>query len=67
MLKSFISGRITLGSGPGVDIVVQGTGVEALHCHIENSGGVVTLYPLSDNLSVDGVNVSKPVRLSQGR
>ncbi|KAF5299690.1 hypothetical protein FQA39_LY11485 [Lamprigera yunnana] len=59
-------GRITLGSSPGVDITVQGTGVEPLHCHIENVGGIVTLYPLSENLSIDGVLVSSPTRLSQG-
>ncbi|EFA00895.1 pleckstrin homology-like domain family B member 1 isoform X2 [Tribolium castaneum] len=59
-------GRVTLGCGPGVDIRVQGTGVLPLHCHIENSEGVVTIYPLSDNLSVDGVKISRPTRLSQG-
>jgi hypothetical protein len=59
-------GRITLGCGPGVDIHVQGTGVLPLHCHIENSEGVVTIYPLSDNLSVDGVQICRPTRLSQG-
>lgn len=57
---------MTLGSGPGVDIPVQGTGVQPVHCHIENSEGVVTLYPLSENLSVDGVRVEGPTRLSQG-
>ncbi|XP_066148266.1 pleckstrin homology-like domain family B member 1 isoform X1 [Euwallacea fornicatus] len=59
-------GRVTLGSGPGVDIPVQGTGVAPLHCHIENSEGVVTLYPLSENLSIDGGAVCGPTRLSQG-
>ncbi|XP_050312235.1 pleckstrin homology-like domain family B member 1 isoform X2 [Anthonomus grandis grandis] len=59
-------GRVTLGSGPGVDIPVQGTGVQALHCHIENSEGVVTIYPLCENLSIDGVRVVGPTRLSQG-
>ncbi|XP_019753738.1 pleckstrin homology-like domain family B member 1 isoform X4 [Dendroctonus ponderosae] len=59
-------GRVTLGSGSGVDIPVQGTGVSPLHCHIENSEGVVTLYPLSDNLSIDGLKVQGPTRLSQG-
>lgn len=60
------SGRITLGSSPGVDITVQGTGVEPLHCHIENIGGVVTLYPLSEHTSIDGVPVTTPTRLLQG-
>lgn len=59
-------GRVTLGSGPGVDIPVQGTGVLPLHCHIENSEGVVTIYPLSENLSIDGVKINEPTRLSQG-
>lgn len=59
-------GRVTLGSGPGVDIPVQGTGVLPLHCHIENSEGVVTIYPLSENLSIDGTKVNGPTRLSQG-
>ncbi|KAJ8942302.1 hypothetical protein NQ314_010098 [Rhamnusium bicolor] len=65
-LFSFFSGRVTLGSGPGVDIPVQGTGVLPLHCHIENSEGIVTIYPLSENLSIDGVRVTGPTRLSQG-
>lgn len=60
-------GRITLGSSPGVDIPVQGTGVLPLHCHIENSEGIVTIYPLSENLSIDGVRVNGPTRLSQGK
>ncbi|CAG9816070.1 unnamed protein product [Phaedon cochleariae] len=59
-------GRVTLGSRPGVDIHVQGTGVLPLHCHIENSEGVVTIYPLSENLSIDGSRVTGPTRLSQG-
>ncbi|XP_060519202.1 pleckstrin homology-like domain family B member 1 isoform X2 [Cylas formicarius] len=59
-------GRVTLGCGSGVDIPVQGTGVLPLHCHIENSEGVVTIYPLSENLSIDGVKVTGPTRLSQG-
>lgn len=62
----FFVGRVTLGSGPGVDIPVQGTGVLPLHCHIENSEGVVTIYPLGDHLSIDGVPVAVPTRLSQG-
>lgn len=56
-----------MGSGPTVDIPVQGTGVSPLHCHIENSEGVVTIYPLSENLSIDGNRITGPTRLSQGR
>ncbi|XP_063920818.1 pleckstrin homology-like domain family B member 1 isoform X2 [Zophobas morio] len=59
-------GRVTVGCGPGVDIKVQGTGVLPLHCHIENSEGVVTIYPLSDNISIDGAKIDRPTRLSQG-
>lgn len=59
-------GRVTVGSGPNVDIPVQGTGVLPLHCHIENSEGIVTIYPLSENLSIDGLKVTSPTRLSQG-
>uniref|UniRef100_A0A6P7GRG9 Pleckstrin homology-like domain family B member 1 n=1 Tax=Diabrotica virgifera virgifera TaxID=50390 RepID=A0A6P7GRG9_DIAVI len=60
-------GRVTVGSGPNVDIPVQGTGVLPLHCHIENSEGIVTIYPLSENLSIDGLKVTSPTRLSQGK
>lgn len=62
-----VSGRVTLGSGPGVDIPVQGTGVLPLHCHIENSEGIVTIYPSSENLSIDGAKITGPTRLSQGK
>lgn len=61
-----VAGRVTLGSGPGVDIPVQGTGVLPIHCNIENSEGVVTIYPLSENLSIDGSKITGPTRLSQG-
>lgn len=62
-----VAGRVTVGSGPGVDIPVQGTGVQPVHCHIENSSGVVTLYPLAEQISVDGIRISNPTRLAQGR
>lgn len=62
-----VAGRVTLGSGTHVDIPVQGTGVQPLHCHIENCNGVVTLYPLSEHTSIDGVKVIGPTRLSQGK
>lgn len=48
------------------DVLVHGTGVEPLHCYIENTEGIVTLYPLGEMTSVDGVPVSAPVRLTQG-
>ncbi|KAJ9581138.1 hypothetical protein L9F63_023685, partial [Diploptera punctata] len=56
----------TMGSARDADIVVQGTGVEPLHCHIDNSNGVVTLYPLAEMTSVDGLKVTIPTRLTQG-
>lgn len=61
-----IPGRVTLGSGPGVDIPVQGTGVLPLHCHIENNEGVVTLHPIAGNSSVDGIHITASTRLTQG-
>lgn len=65
-MTTIVTGRVTLGCGPGVDIPVQGTGVLPLHCHIENSEGVVTIYPQSENLSIDGAQITGPTRLSQG-
>ncbi|PSN35499.1 hypothetical protein C0J52_25377 [Blattella germanica] len=59
-------GRVTIGAARDADIVLQGTGVEPLHCHIENSNGVVTLYPLAEMTSVDGLKVTIPTRLTQG-
>ncbi|XP_044730824.1 pleckstrin homology-like domain family B member 1 [Chrysoperla carnea] len=60
------SGRVTVGSGNNVDIPVHGTGVESIHCHIENVNGVVTLYPVSQTITIDGLNVVSPTRLAQG-
>uniref|UniRef100_A0A1B6EC11 FHA domain-containing protein n=1 Tax=Clastoptera arizonana TaxID=38151 RepID=A0A1B6EC11_9HEMI len=59
-------GRTTVGSGKGVDIAVLGTGVEPIHCHIDNQDGVVTLLPQAEMTSIDQVRVTHPVRLSQG-
>ncbi|XP_071546028.1 uncharacterized protein [Panulirus ornatus] len=62
-------GRTTLGAGGmGVipDIVVMGTGVEAEHCLLENVGGVVSLTPIASHVSIDGVKVTSPTRLTQG-
>lgn len=49
------------------DIIVQGTGVENEHCFIENTTGVITLYPLAKMCAVDGVLTAGPTRLSQGK
>ncbi|XP_038217321.1 putative leucine-rich repeat-containing protein DDB_G0290503 [Zerene cesonia] len=59
-------GRVTIGSDPTCDIYVVGTGVASVHCRVENSHGVVTLYPVSGSTLLDGLPVDKPTRLSQG-
>ncbi|KAK9974988.1 hypothetical protein ABG768_023052 [Culter alburnus] len=58
-------GKTTLGHG-NTDINIQGPGVTAQHCYIENVGGVITLYPCGNQCSLDGLAVTKPVRLTQG-
>nr|XP_057944090.1 pleckstrin homology-like domain family B member 1 isoform X5 [Doryrhamphus excisus] len=58
-------GRTTLGSG-GTDIPLQGPGIKAQHCYVENQAGTITLYPCGNQCSVDGLPVTKPHRLSQG-
>lgn len=49
-----------------MDINIQGPGVAAQHCYIENRSGVIMLHPCGNLCAVDGFQVSKPVRLSQG-
>ncbi|XP_052448833.1 pleckstrin homology-like domain family B member 1 isoform X7 [Carassius gibelio] len=58
-------GKTTLGHG-NTDINIQGPGVTAQHCYIENVGGAITLYPCGNLCSMDGLPFSKPVRLTQG-
>ncbi|XP_047463215.1 pleckstrin homology-like domain family B member 1 isoform X5 [Mugil cephalus] len=58
-------GRTTLGS-EGTDIPLQGPGIAAQHCYIENHAGSITLFPCGNQCSVDGVHISKPYRLTQG-
>ncbi|XP_078140502.1 pleckstrin homology-like domain family B member 1 [Centroberyx gerrardi] len=58
-------GRTTLGHGP-MDINIQGPGVAAQHCYIENRSGLITLHPCGNPCAVDGLQVTQPVRLSQG-
>ncbi|KAG5836893.1 hypothetical protein ANANG_G00233510 [Anguilla anguilla] len=58
-------GRTTVGHG-AMDIDIQGPGVAAQHCYIENRAGVITLYPCGNQCAIDGLPVTKPVRLSQG-
>ncbi|XP_017787931.1 PREDICTED: pleckstrin homology-like domain family B member 1 [Habropoda laboriosa] len=59
-------GKLTLGSNRDADISVVGTGVEPIHCAIENNNGVVTLHPINGSTAVDGVPINSPVRLAQG-
>nr|XP_055052233.1 pleckstrin homology-like domain family B member 1 isoform X16 [Misgurnus anguillicaudatus] len=58
-------GKTTLGHG-AMDISIQGPGIAAQHCFIENKSGVITLHPCGNQCSIDGLPVTKPVRLSQG-
>ncbi|XP_036005292.1 pleckstrin homology-like domain family B member 1 isoform X2 [Fundulus heteroclitus] len=58
-------GRTSLGYG-AVDINIQGPGVAAQHCYIENKSGVITLHPSGNLCAVDGLQVQQPTRLSQG-
>lgn len=61
----FVLGKTTLGHG-AMDINIQGPGIAAQHCFIENRAGVITLHPCGNQCSMDGRPVAKPVRLSQG-
>jgi len=61
------AGTISLGSNRDADILLAGTGVEPVHCAIENNNGVVTLHPVNGNTFVDGVPINSPVRLVQGK
>ncbi|XP_051962850.1 pleckstrin homology-like domain family B member 1 isoform X2 [Xyrauchen texanus] len=58
-------GKTTLGHG-AMDINIQGPGIAAQHCFIENKAGVITLHPCGNQCSMDGLPITKPVRLSQG-
>ncbi|XP_037830076.1 pleckstrin homology-like domain family B member 1 isoform X18 [Kryptolebias marmoratus] len=58
-------GRTTLGHGP-VDINIQGPGVAAQHCYIENRSGAIMLHPCGNLCAIDGIQVQQPTRLSQG-
>lgn len=48
------------------DITIEGPGIEAEHCKIENKGGIVTLDPCRHLCSLDGVPVTRPTQLTQG-
>lgn len=49
-----------------MDINIQGPGVAAQHCYIENRSGVITLHPCGNLCAIDGLQATQPVRLSQG-
>uniref|UniRef100_A0A8C1NGV2 Pleckstrin homology-like domain family B member 1 n=1 Tax=Cyprinus carpio TaxID=7962 RepID=A0A8C1NGV2_CYPCA len=57
-------GKTTLGHG-AMDINIQGPGIAAQHCFIENKAGLIMLHPCGNQCSMDGLPVTKPVRLSQ--
>ncbi|CAH2319546.1 pleckstrin homology-like domain family B member 1 [Pelobates cultripes] len=58
-------GRTTLGHA-STDISLQGPGIAAEHCYIENIRGTLILYPCGNPCSIDGIPIKKPVRLTQG-
>ncbi|KAF7699892.1 hypothetical protein HF521_002850 [Silurus meridionalis] len=58
-------GKTTLGHG-ATDINIQGPGVADQHCFIENKAGIIILHPCGNQCTMDGLQVTKPVRLSQG-
>ncbi|XP_042076784.1 pleckstrin homology-like domain family B member 1 isoform X5 [Haplochromis burtoni] len=64
-LLPLLEGKTTLGS-EGTDIPLQGPGIAAKHCYIENQAGNITLYPCGNQCSADGVRLTKPYRLTQG-
>ncbi|XP_035289843.1 pleckstrin homology-like domain family B member 2 isoform X2 [Anguilla anguilla] len=48
------------------DITIEGPGIEAEHCRIENHGGVITLDPCGNLCALDGVPITKATLLTQG-
>ncbi|XP_068096931.1 pleckstrin homology-like domain family B member 1 isoform X7 [Hyperolius riggenbachi] len=58
-------GRTVLGHA-SKDIPIQGPGIAATHCYIENKHSVLTLYPCGNACAIDGVPVTQPTRLTQG-
>uniref|UniRef100_A0A4W5JFL8 Pleckstrin homology-like domain family B member 1 n=1 Tax=Hucho hucho TaxID=62062 RepID=A0A4W5JFL8_9TELE len=48
------------------DITIQGVGIEAEHCIITNTSGVIILDPCGNLCSLDGVPVTSPIPLTQG-
>ncbi|XP_061104192.1 pleckstrin homology-like domain family B member 2 [Conger conger] len=48
------------------NITIDGPGIEAEHCRIENHEGVITLDPCGNLCALDGVSVTTPTLLTQG-
>ncbi|XP_051782463.1 pleckstrin homology-like domain family B member 2 isoform X2 [Erpetoichthys calabaricus] len=48
------------------DIIIEGPGIAAEHCFIENKNGIITLDPCGNLCMLDGVPVTKPTQLTQG-
>lgn len=59
--------RTVIGSRHDADVSVSGSGVEPVHCAIENNNGVVTLHPVNGKTCVDGAPLNYPLRLVQGK
>ncbi|GFQ79212.1 pleckstrin homology-like domain family B member 1 [Trichonephila clavata] len=62
-------GRVFVGCSdaiPSKDIVIDDPGIERDHCFIDNNNGLVTIYPQSGDVSIDGVLITEPTCLSQG-
>ncbi|NXX51217.1 PHLB1 protein, partial [Tricholaema leucomelas] len=58
-------GETTIGTD-AKDIVLQGPGLAAQHCYIENVQGTLTLHPCGNACAIDGVPLQRPTRLTQG-
>ncbi|XP_069046042.1 pleckstrin homology-like domain family B member 2 isoform X17 [Lepisosteus oculatus] len=48
------------------DITIEGPGIAAEHCRIENRQGVIMLDPCGNLCALDGVPVTRPTQLTQG-
>ncbi|XP_059401389.1 pleckstrin homology-like domain family B member 2 isoform X1 [Carassius carassius] len=48
------------------DVTTDGPGIQPHHCVITNSAGVITLHPNGNMCRLDGVQVTKPEKLTHG-
>nr|XP_033773515.1 pleckstrin homology-like domain family B member 1 isoform X10 [Geotrypetes seraphini] len=58
-------GRTTFGC-TAQDVLIEGPGIVPAHCYIENLRGTITLYPCGNLCAIDGLQIAKPTRLTQG-